>query len=141
LMTIFLASLIGIPLTAGFTGKYYLFTGLIETHNKWLVGVAILAIAMSVVSVIAYFKLIRAMYRADADGAPLAETTPLKVALIFCAVLLLAVGIFPRPLVALTQKAMAVYKTYEYGQAKPVDAGRKGGEPQTRMPPVSPGAK
>ncbi|HVF91028.1 MAG TPA: NADH-quinone oxidoreductase subunit N, partial [Blastocatellia bacterium] len=60
IMTIFLLSLGGIPPTAGFIGKFYLFAGLIENGNPWLVRLAVLAVLMSAVSLYYYIRFIRA---------------------------------------------------------------------------------
>ena len=143
LLTIFIASLIGIPLTAGFIGKYNLFMGLIETRYPWLVRLAIFAIAMSVVSVYYYFKLLRAMYVSKAaDNTRLTESTPLRVALIVCGLLLLLIGIIPQRFTALTAKAAAVYKTYDYNNPKPVGTGNKNLEPPSPpVQPITPGAR
>jgi len=58
-MLIAMLSLAGIPITAGFFAKYYVFTSLIATSYKWLL---ILAILTSCVGVYYYFKVIIAMY-------------------------------------------------------------------------------
>lgn len=58
-MLIAMLSLAGIPVTAGFFAKYYVFTALISTPYKWLL---ILAILTSCVGVYYYFKVIIAMY-------------------------------------------------------------------------------
>ncbi|MGA1933711.1 NADH-quinone oxidoreductase subunit N [Arcobacter sp. YIC-464] len=59
MMTIFLFSLAGIPSTIGFIGKFYVFT---EAINAGYVGLTILAIIATIVSVYYYFKLIAMMY-------------------------------------------------------------------------------
>jgi NADH-quinone oxidoreductase subunit N len=59
MMTIFLFSLAGIPSTIGFIGKLYVFT---EAINAGYVGLTILAILATIVSVYYYFKLIAVMY-------------------------------------------------------------------------------
>jgi len=59
MMTIFLFSLAGIPSTIGFIGKFYVFT---EAINAGYVGLAVLAIIATIVSVYYYFKLIAMMY-------------------------------------------------------------------------------
>ncbi|MDR5709352.1 MAG: NADH-quinone oxidoreductase subunit N [Armatimonadota bacterium] len=62
---LFMASLVGIPPTAGFVGKFYLFTAALEAGLGWL---ALVGVATSVVSV-AYY--LRAAYAAYADeGRP-----------------------------------------------------------------------
>ncbi len=58
-MLISMLSLAGIPVTAGFFAKYYIFTAMIGTSYKWLL---ILAILTSCVGVYYYFKVIIAMY-------------------------------------------------------------------------------
>lgn len=59
--TIFLLSLAGIPLTAGFFAKYYVITAVMEQGSEmiWLI---IFALLMAAISVYYYFKVIMAMY-------------------------------------------------------------------------------
>jgi len=59
MMTIFLFSLAGIPSTIGFIGKFYVFT---EAINAGYIGLTVLAIIATIVSVYYYFKLIAMMY-------------------------------------------------------------------------------
>jgi NADH-quinone oxidoreductase subunit N len=58
-LTVFFLSLAGFPTTAGFLGKFYIFRAAIHSH---LIGLTILALLNSVVSVYYYFKIIVAMY-------------------------------------------------------------------------------
>jgi NADH-quinone oxidoreductase subunit N len=143
MMTIFLLSLGGIPPTAGFIGKFYLFAGLIETGNPWLVRLAVLAVVMSVVSLYYYIRFIRAMYiEGETETQPVTLAPSLRVALVSAAVLVLYIGVFPQRLISFTQKAGTSpgLKTYTYGQgaAKPVVAepGGMSGEPDEG--PVTP---
>jgi NADH-quinone oxidoreductase subunit N len=59
MMTIFMLSLVGIPPTAGFLGKYWLFAAAVKGHIYWLVVVAVL---MSVVSLFYYMNVVRMMF-------------------------------------------------------------------------------
>jgi len=59
MMTIFMLSLVGIPPTAGFLGKYWLFAAAVKEHIYWLVVVAVL---MSVVSLFYYANVVRKMF-------------------------------------------------------------------------------
>jgi len=59
LMAIFMTSLIGLPPTAGFAGKLYLFTALIDAGYILL---AVIGILNSVISLYYYFKVLRNMY-------------------------------------------------------------------------------
>ena len=63
-MVVAMLSLAGIPVTAGFFAKYFVFTVLIGTSFKWLI---ILAILTSAVGVYYYFKVIIAMYFKQED--------------------------------------------------------------------------
>jgi len=58
-LTVFLISLTGLPPTAGFIGKLYVFTSVIEAGYIWL---AIIGVLNSVVSLYYYVKIIRNMY-------------------------------------------------------------------------------
>ncbi len=119
MMTIFLLSLGGLPPTAGFIGKFYLFAGLIETGNPWLVRLAILAVVMTVVSFYYYLRFIRAMYiEGESEPQPVKLGAPLKVALVFSALLVISIGVYPQPVISLTQKAAFSqgFKSYDYDQ-------------------------
>jgi NADH-quinone oxidoreductase subunit N len=108
MMTIFLLSLGGIPATAGFIGKFYLFAGLIETGSPWLVRLAILAVVMSVVSLYYYIRFIRAMYiEAETEAQPVRMAAPLRVAMVAAALLVVFIGIYPQPAIDFTQRAAA----------------------------------
>ena len=58
-MLIFLLSLAGIPPTAGFIGKYYIFLSLVETGHYYL---AVLGVAYAVVALYYYFRIVVAMF-------------------------------------------------------------------------------
>jgi NADH-quinone oxidoreductase subunit N len=91
--TIFLLSLAGIPLTAGFFAKYLMLAALIKTGTYlWLVIVGVLFAA---VSAYYYFRVIQAMY--FKEGNPETETiTPsFKWGLIFVAAIVILLGVFP----------------------------------------------
>jgi len=74
MMVVFLASLTGVPPFAGFVGKFYLFTAVMDKQWFWLVIVAGLN---SVVSLYYYFKVVKAMFlTSPAEGA---DMSPLKL--------------------------------------------------------------
>ena len=106
MMTIFLLSLGGIPPTAGFIGKFYLFAGLIETGNPWLVRLAVLAVVMSAVSLYYYIRFIRAMYiETSSESQPVKVAPSLQVALGVAVVLVMLMGVFPQRIIDLTRRA------------------------------------
>lgn len=104
LMLIFLLSLAGIPPTAGFLGKYYIFLSLIETRHYFLAVIATLYVA---VAIYYYFKVVRSMFIRDvSEKAPLAASFGLRVALGVSGLLTLAIGIYPEPFLRMAQTSL-----------------------------------
>jgi NADH-quinone oxidoreductase subunit N len=96
MMLVFLLSLAGIPPTAGFIGKYYLFTAAMKAGYVWL---AVLAVLMSAVSLFYYFRIAAAMFFTEGEGTPLRSSYPLTAAVLICAAATVIVGIAPQPVV------------------------------------------
>ena len=91
--TVFLLSLAGIPLTAGFFAKYYMLASVVKAGGSlWLV---IVAVVFAAISVYYYFRLIQAMYfkEGEAEIAPI--TTGFKTGLVLLAALIILIGVFP----------------------------------------------
>jgi len=100
-LTVLLAALAGVPLTAGFIGKFFVFYLAVEAHLWWAVGIATLAAAAGFYY---YFKVIRAMWWTPPTDATPVNLPPISTACI--AILTLAVllfGIWPQPIWALLQ--------------------------------------
>ena len=90
---IFLLSLAGIPLTAGFFAKYYMLEAVIKTGSYlWIVIVAVLFAA---VSVYYYFRVIQAMYFKEGNPETEEIATSFKTGLILLAALIIFLGIYP----------------------------------------------
>jgi NADH-quinone oxidoreductase subunit N len=112
MMTVFMLSLGGLPVTGGFIGKYFLFGGLLqrgkEEGKSWYYWLAIWAILNTVVSFYYYVRFIRAMYLSDrvADERPLSLSPALKTALVVSLVGIIFIGIYPQPFIDLAQKLM-----------------------------------
>lgn len=95
-LTIFLLSLAGIPLTAGFLAKFYMLRSVIETGTGlWL---AIFGVLMAAVSVYYYFRVIQAMYFKEGKS-DIVASAPLKWSLIGLAALVIILGTFPNILI------------------------------------------
>jgi len=92
--TIFLLSLAGIPLTAGFLAKFYMLRATLATnHNFWL---AIFAVLMAAISVYYYFRVIQAMYFKDGDKNNGISVSPaFKGMMVILAAVVILLGIFP----------------------------------------------
>ena len=93
--TIFLLSLAGIPLTAGFFAKYYMLASVVaDGGHTWLVIVAVLFAA---VSVYYYFRVIQAMYFKEGNAETTDVVSPFfKVAIVVLAAAIILFGIFPQ---------------------------------------------
>ncbi|MGE5106331.1 MAG: NADH-quinone oxidoreductase subunit N, partial [Sphingobacteriales bacterium] len=92
-ITIFLLSLAGIPLTAGFLSKYYMLAAAMKSGTYiWLLLTAMLCAA---VSVYYYFRVIQAMYFKDGDAFAADANPRFKGLLIFTALLIILLGLFP----------------------------------------------
>jgi NADH-quinone oxidoreductase subunit N len=91
-MLVFLLSLGGIPPTAGFIGKYFLFYAAVGAGFGWL---AIVAVLMSAVSIFYYFRLVTAMYLRDGKQAELFGGRGLRFVAVVCLVVTLVLGLVP----------------------------------------------
>jgi NADH-quinone oxidoreductase subunit N len=104
LMLVFLLSLAGIPPTAGFLGKYYIFLALIETHHYVLAVIATLYVAAAIYY---YFRVVKIMFVGElTEKAPLATSFGLRLALGITGVLTLGVGVYPEPLLRMAQNSL-----------------------------------
>ena len=91
-LTVFMLSMAGIPPLAGFFGKYYVFFEAIKAHH---IGIVIVAVITSAISVYYYFKLILAMWTRDTEeGQFSADISYVSIALI-CLAITVALGILP----------------------------------------------
>lgn len=92
--TIFLLSLSGIPLTAGFAAKFYMLASAVKNGTYlWLVIFAVLCAAISVYY---YFRVIQAMYFKDGEEQTLIVSPAFKFGLVLIAAAILFLGVFPQ---------------------------------------------
>jgi NADH-quinone oxidoreductase subunit N len=95
LFTVFLLSLIGVPLTGGFFGKFYIFKAALDSNLVWL---TILGLLTSAVAAYYYLRIIVVMYFREPGEASLSLpplSASLNAALWSSAVAVLLLGIFP----------------------------------------------
>lgn len=86
-------SLAGIPVSAGFFAKYYIFSVAITNGYLWLV---IIAVLNSAIGAYYYFKVIIAMYFKEANSETIITIVPTyKVVLFITAILTVLLGILP----------------------------------------------
>jgi len=91
---VFLLSLAGIPLTAGFLAKFYMINAVISSGGfLWLV---ILAVLMAAISVYYYFRVIQAMYFKEGEAQAMEVSSGFKWVISFVAALIVLLGVFPQ---------------------------------------------
>jgi NADH-quinone oxidoreductase subunit N len=101
-MTIFLISLMGIPPTIGFYGKYYVIVALIDADLLWL---ALAIVLMSAVSAFFYLRVVAQMYFSDGAPSRRQMSTPLlNVGIAGMVVAVIVLGLFSGPIVNLADE-------------------------------------
>lgn len=103
-MLIFLMSLAGIPPTAGFFGKYFIFLSLIETGHYVL---AVLGCLYAAVAIYYYMRMVKAMFiETEEEPTPaLATSFGTQLALAVTGAMTLIIGVYPEPFVRLAQQS------------------------------------
>lgn len=93
MMLIFMFSLTGIPPTAGFMGKFYLFASAVYAGYTWLV---IVAVIFSAISAYFYLRIVMYMYMKEPETEITLSTGPgINLALLVTVVAVMAIGIMP----------------------------------------------
>ena len=110
MFSIFLFSLIGVPLTGGFFGKFYIFKAALESRLIWL---TVLGLLNSAVAAYYYLRILVMMYMHEPGDAarasePMSPTA--RIALILPALGTLLLGIFPTWLLEFAGKSAALVK-------------------------------
>lgn len=110
-MTISLVSMAGVPPTAGFAGKIYIFTAAVDYGYIWL---AFVGFIMSMMSIYYYLLVVRAMYRdlteQEADyAAPVKYPFAVRLTAILATVATLGVGVYPDLLAKVTNLASQTF--------------------------------
>jgi len=103
-MMIFLLSLAGIPPTAGFLGKYFIFLSLIETGHYTLAVVAVLYVA---VALYYYFRIVVVMFmREPVDREVPVLSFGVRLALGITLAATLFIGLFPDPFIQVASRSV-----------------------------------
>jgi NADH-quinone oxidoreductase subunit N len=102
-LSLFLLSLLGLPVTAGFFGKFYVFKAAINSNLIWL---AVLMAVNSIIGAYYYFKVIVAMYMRDSSeestaAAPISFPLTVNIVLAISAIGTVYFGLFPNQVLRL----------------------------------------
>jgi NADH-quinone oxidoreductase subunit N len=105
LMSLFLFSLTGIPGTAGFIGKFYLFNSVVRADLTWL---AVIAVIFSAVSAFYYLRVIMYMFFREAEVEYATKEPingPMAASLVLSAIGVLVIGLLPSAFWSAAQSA------------------------------------
>jgi NADH-quinone oxidoreductase subunit N len=106
LMLIFLLSLAGIPPTAGFIGKYYLFSAVVETNHNVL---AVIAVLNAAISMYFYLRIVVAMFMRDAtEKTGLALSPGVIATMAIALVFTMWIGLYPDPFIQMARHAVGL---------------------------------
>jgi NADH-quinone oxidoreductase subunit N len=95
-MTICLLSMGGMPPTAGFLGKFYVFRAAMESQDSQLLWLVVIGVVNSVISIFYYLRIVTAMYfRSASEELTLTRSAALSFVMAVCATLVLEMGILP----------------------------------------------
>jgi NADH-quinone oxidoreductase subunit N len=108
LMLVFMVSLAGIPPSAGFIGKFYVFMAAVEAGLAWL---AVVALIFAAVSAYYYMRVVMVMYMREPDPTAvdpprLIASPALSIMLACAAAGVIIFGLFPNPLVSLALQSV-----------------------------------
>ncbi|RYE40810.1 MAG: NADH-quinone oxidoreductase subunit N, partial [Sphingobacteriales bacterium] len=91
-LTVAMLSLAGIPLTAGFIGKFMMFSTALAEYHIWLVA---LAVVNAVIGIFYYLRVIVAMYFKGAERNEIQSSSYFNFVLGFSALITVVVGVYP----------------------------------------------
>ena len=111
-MLLFMVSLAGIPPTAGFIGKFYLFLAAVDAGLAWL---AVVGVLLAAVGAYYYLRVVMVMYMRDpipSEGfTPHFAASPAIGVVLACAVAgVVLLGLYPDPLLSLATHAVPLLK-------------------------------
>ena len=111
-MMVFMVSLTGIPPTAGFIGKFYVFMAAVEAGLSWL---AVVALIFSAVSAYYYMRVVMLMYMREpevsaAEASHLVPSPALSIVLACAVAGVIIFGLFPTPVVSLALQSVLLLK-------------------------------
>jgi NADH-quinone oxidoreductase subunit N len=110
LLSVFLLSLIGVPLTGGFFGKFYIFRAALESHLVWL---TVLGLLTTAVAAYYYLRILVVMYMREPSEAALQVeplSVPMKAALVLPALGTFFLGIFPSAVLNIAGKSAVLIR-------------------------------
>lgn len=107
-MTVMMLSLAGIPMTLGFIGKFYVLVVGARAHLWWLIAAVV---AGSAIGIYYYLRVAVSLYLSapsqfNRDAPSNWAWSAGGIVVLICALLVLALGVWPQPLISIVQLAM-----------------------------------
>lgn len=139
-LAVFMFSLAGIPILGGFWGKLALFYGAVAFEptgddrwaQGWLITLAIIGAINAAIAVAYYLRIVAVMYFRTSRTVPRGEGgAAAALAAALCAVALVAIGLFPGPLVRASNRA-SIAAQESVMQPRAAEAARQSDGPATR---------
>ncbi len=98
MLTVFLLSLAGIPATAGFWGKFFVFGAAVQRQYFWLAGAGVVNAGIAAWY---YVNVVRAMYfgERETDDEPVSMPIGMGAVLVVCTLVVFWIGLYPDPLI------------------------------------------
>ncbi|MEE9161708.1 MAG: proton-conducting transporter membrane subunit, partial [Candidatus Neomarinimicrobiota bacterium] len=107
-MGVFMFSLTGVPPTAGFVGKIYLFAVLVAAQKFW--WLAVVGVINSVISLYYYVRIIKVMFlEGEPTGERMSDHPALTGTILALMVPTLLLGIYWTPLLNLVQESLVFF--------------------------------
>ncbi|MGC3991077.1 MAG: NADH-quinone oxidoreductase subunit N [Chthoniobacteraceae bacterium] len=102
-MLIAMLSLAGVPFTAGFLGKFLIFSTALEHGHYVLVGISVLCVASGFYY---YLKIVRAIYwQEPTEATAIPVQLPVRITVTALALAIVVFGVYPKPLISMFQTA------------------------------------
>lgn len=103
-LTFFMISLVGLPFTTGFFGKFLLFLSAVSANLTWL---AIIGIINSIISIYYYARPIILIYTRRSGTKHIKLDKTARIVVLICLAVTLIFGIYPQPIASLASSASA----------------------------------
>jgi NADH-quinone oxidoreductase subunit N len=107
-MTLFMASLAGVPPLAGWFAKFVMFRAIIEAGTGWGVALGVLAAVNSVIAFFYYFGVVRKMWfdePAEGDRTPIRVPPALTGAIALMGTVVVVIGVYPQLFARIGERA------------------------------------
>ena len=109
-LVVFLLALAGIPPTAGFLAKFYIFLAAVNTQSNQILWLTIVALANTVVSIYYYMNVVRLMFfHKPANPDPIPQSRPMNFVLGLTLAMTFIILFYPKPFIRLAEMSARIF--------------------------------